>query len=150
MRKLFAVAAMLVFIFAASSIYACGEESGAGGSKASYEKTEKAETAKTVAADYKSEEAEFITVDYSRAGKSACCQAKGETARVEVMKADARTVKAYCPATEDCPAPCVKDAKAENIKTENTEEKNLPSASSFADPMAVSDRQNFKEVGPEQ
>ena len=126
MRKLFAIATVSVFVLTISSAYACGEKkSSAKPSKASYQKIEKVEMIESATADSRSEKAEVVTVDYSTAGKSACCPSKSKAAQTGVMKADAGAVddKAVYTVTKDCPAPCEKDTKAENIKAENSDSK---------------------------
>ena len=126
MRKLFAIAAMLVFVFAVTSAYACGEKkSSAKSSKASYEKVENSEMAKTVTADSKSEKAEVMGVDYSGTGKSSCWPKNSQASKAGVMNADAESVdgKAVYPVTKGCPVPCEKDTKVENMKAEKSDAK---------------------------
>lgn len=119
MRRLFAIATMLVFVFTVSSVYACGEKkSSAKSSKASYEKTEKIEITESVTADSRSDKAEVMSVDYSETVKSACCPSKSKAAGAAVMKADAGAGKADCPTAKDCPALHNKDSKVENMKAE--------------------------------
>ena len=126
MRKLFAIATMLVFVFAVTNVYACGEKkSSAKASKASNEKVESSGIAKTMTADSRTEKSEVMLVDYSKTGKSACCPLKSEAARAGVMKADAESVdgKAVYPVTKGCPVPCEKDTKVENMKAEKSDAK---------------------------
>ena len=128
MRKLSAIAAMLVFVFAVTSAYACGEKkSSAKSSKASYEKVENSEMAKTVTADSKSEKAEVMGVDYSGTGKSSCWPKNSQASKAGVMNADAKSVdgKVDNPAVKNCPVPCVKDAKVDNMKAEKIEKEGL-------------------------
>jgi hypothetical protein len=142
MKKLFAIATMLVFVFAASSVYACGEKSStAKASKASYGSECGSKATKASTADSGSEKAEVTRVDYKAkaAGTKNYCNKKGENAKASTMKADAGSgchgkveaseasvMKAdagnvNCPATKDCPVPCNKDT--ESIKANDKEVK---------------------------
>jgi hypothetical protein len=143
MRKLFAIATVLVFVFAVSNVYACGEKNGsAKASRASSNsscaaKAAKAEKAsmddsmakavevQTANVNVKSEKAEVINADYSNMAGTGHC-APG--AKAAAMKADAATAK-VCPATADCPDPCVKDTKVEKMKADNSEKTPQLSAS---------------------
>jgi hypothetical protein len=136
MRKLFTIATMLVFVLSISSAYACGEKkSSAKTSKASYglESGSKAIKASTIESSAEKAEVKTAnTVDVKAyCGKKGDvnktsvmktdagngCHWKGE-AKASVMKTDARSAKADCPATKDCPVPCNKDSKVENTKAE--------------------------------
>ena len=158
MRKLLAIATILVFVFSITNVYACGDKSSAKASKASSGSScaskAKAETAdagngivEASTANYKVEsvdvsshcsgkatamkadgsgcaaKAKAMTADAKvgctgkasamKADAKSCCAAKGSSAKV--MKADAKN----CPATKDCPVPCNKDTKVNNMKAEN-------------------------------
>jgi hypothetical protein len=136
MRKLFAIAAMSVFLLTISSAYACGEKkSSAKTSKASYGLESGSEATKASATESNAEKAEVKTAntvdvktycgkkgDVSKTSvmktdASNGCHWKGE-AKASVMKTDARIAKADCPATKDFPAPCNKDSRVENMKAE--------------------------------
>ena len=144
MRRLFAIATVLVFAFAVSSVYACGNNSGAKASKASANtsctaksvKAEKASmnsesnTAAVKTADVRSEKAEAVKADYRVTSKSGCCAA---AAKAKAMKADASAKN--CPATKDCPVPCNRESKAQNMKAETTAK--APELTASAQPVVA-------------
>lgn len=153
MRKLLAIATVLVFVFSISSVYACGDKSGAkastasnGSSCASKMKAEKADagnsTVEVTTADYKVETADakahcagkasatnadaasgcpFMAAhaNIEKVDAKSCCAAKSAAAKATVMKVDARAKN--CPATRECPVPCNKETKLENMKAEKME-----------------------------
>ncbi len=144
MRKLFALATMLVFVFTVSSVYACGEKSSsAKASKTSYgsecgSKATKASTtesgtekAEVKTANYKAETADVKTYCVKKSNDSKAsvmktdgssgCHWKGDATKAAVMKADARAGEVDCPATKDCPVPCNKETKVNNMKAEKSD-----------------------------
>jgi hypothetical protein len=141
MRKVIAIAAMLVFVFAVSSGYACGDkESAAKASKASYDGSCGSKATKVEKAAVENDKAKVMTADYKveTADAKAHCTGKSAAAKASVMKvdatggcchgakaakasvktADAKLLKANCPATKDCPVPCNKETKLDNMKAE--------------------------------
>ena len=133
MKRIIAIATVMIFVFSAVGVYACGEKSSsAKASKASANsecgsKATKASTvesnagkAEVTTADSKSSTTGAKTYCVKRSADSkatamkadagSSCHWKGDATKASVMKADAKD----CPATKDCPVPCNKDT--ENIK----------------------------------
>ncbi|UCC78425.1 MAG: hypothetical protein JSW64_09050 [Candidatus Zixiibacteriota bacterium] len=124
MRKLFAIATMLVFVFTVSSVYACGEKSSsAKASKASYGSEYGSKATKASTTESGTEKAEVTTTNYraKTADGNSGCHWKGNATKTGVMKADTGADKAGCPATKDCPVPCNKESRVEKMKAEDSE-----------------------------
>jgi hypothetical protein len=157
MRKLFAIATVLVFVLGVSSVYACGEKNGsAKASRASSNsscasnavKSEKASVddsngntveVRNANVTMRTEKVEADNADYSNGAYSGCCV---NASKAKAMKTGASATSArVCPATKDCPVPCQKETKVQNMKAEKTNEtpelsKTTPSEIS---PVASSD-----------
>ncbi len=124
MRKLFALATMLVFVFTVSSVYACGEKnSSAKASKASYGSECGSKATKASTTESGTEKAEVKTANYKAetADVKTYCVKKSNDSKASVMKANAGAGKADCPATKDCPVPCNKETKVNNMKAEKSD-----------------------------
>lgn len=148
MRKLFAIATILVFTFAATSIYACGNKnSSAKALKASSNSSCASQAVKAQKASMdesnanavevenanvtvETKKAAAVNADYSNNAYSGCC---AHASKAKAMKANAtKTSAKVCPATKDCPAPCQKDTKVQNMKAEKTNK--APELSAAAQP----------------
>jgi hypothetical protein len=115
---------MLVFVFTITNVYACGEKNKAAkASKASYSSSCASKTATLEKAAAGTDKVEVNTANYKAetVDVQAHCGSKGEVSKASVMKADANARKANCPATKDCPVPCNKESKVENMKAESEE-----------------------------
>jgi hypothetical protein len=144
MKRLIAIATVMVFVFAVSSVYACGEKSSsAKASKASYGSECGSKATKASTTESNSDKVEATTANYKaetvgtkaycskksddskasvmNADANGGCHWKGDNTKASVMKADARAGKVNCPASADCPTPCNKDTQ--NIKTDDQDVK---------------------------
>lgn len=149
MKKLIAIAVVMIFVFAATGVYACGEKSSSAKASKASNNTEcgsKATKASTVESN--ADKAEVTTADYKantvdaknycvkkgddakasvmKTDASGGCHWKGEASEARVMKADAMSGKANCPVSANCPAPCNNEAKANKMKAENSTEEVQP------------------------
>lgn len=160
MKRIIAIATVMIFVFSAAGVYACGEKSSsAKASKASTNSECSSKAAKASTVESNSEKVEATTADFKssttgaktycvkksadskatvmKADASSGCHWKGDATRASVMKADAQN----CPATKDCPVPCNKDtesikandneAKINKMKAENKQEEVQPEQASL-------------------
>jgi len=160
MKRIIAIATVMIFVFSAAGVYACGEKnSSAKASKASTNSECGSKATKASTVDSNSGKVEATTADFKssttgakaycvkksaeskatvmKADANSSCHWKGEASKASVMKADAEN----CPATKDCPLPCNKDTesikanddgvKVNNMKAENAQEEVQPEQASL-------------------
>jgi len=160
MRKLIAIATVMIFVFSATGVYACGEKNtSAKASKASANSECNSKATKASTVESNTGKAEVTTANFKssttgakaycvkrsadskaavmKADATSGCHWKGDATKASVMKADANN----CPATKDCPVPCNKDTesikanddgvKVNRLKAENSQKEVQPEQASL-------------------
>ena len=135
MKKLFAIATMFIFVFAASSVYACGEKSStAKASKASYGSECGSKASKASAVESNSDKVEATTANYkaTTAGDKSCASACAKAEKASVKKADTINSydKTYCPASKESREMEKSDVKVNNMKAEKSTDGDRPTQAS--------------------
>ncbi|UCE66172.1 MAG: hypothetical protein JSU85_15200 [Candidatus Zixiibacteriota bacterium] len=135
MKRLIAIATVVVFVFAVSSVYACGEKnSSAKASKTSYGSESGTKETKASAIESNSANVEATTANYKTVtvGSKSCCPAGVKAEKASVKKADTVNSygRTYCPASKDYREMDNSDVKVNKMKAENSREEIRPAQAS--------------------